>query len=152
MSKQLPSPVSFAKQGKGGPSPVMLMGDAGRATPVSRTEALAEIAENERRHMAPSDRPTLHVEESVLTDGSIEFILKVGHRHVEGEIELRNEESGSSVIVTAVECWNLVAQDITDEQAQALGAPNAEALADDMGWHDDDWGVTPVTVIQLARA
>ena len=154
----MPSPVTFAPYGDGNTrqSPVTLH-SAGmtRDTPVSLSEAAAAVAQSEMRGSSgTTDRPVIGVEESFFTS-AVEFVLKMGHRDVpKGEAEFCADEDVSvrlSSVLNVVNTWQLVARDITDEQAAALGHENAEKLADDMGWHDEDWGITPVTVIQVER-
>jgi hypothetical protein len=154
----MPSPVTFSPipDGANRTSPVVLHDTHSRLTPVSAAEVWERIAVEESEEWTDTSTPTIMVEDSFFAVEEIaplDFILKERHKDLATgrKVVIRTEDGSQAFVATVVQCWQLVAGDIDDAKAKALGWENAEMLADDRGWHDDDWATRPVTVIQIKR-
>lgn len=158
MSKNIGSPVTFSEATETtAKSRVIFLGADDRRNvstkPVSNAEATAIInppdddSETSTTE-ADDDTPTVVVEDSFF-DAPVDYILKERHKDIANgtKVIIKNDEGSRTLPSVVVASWQMLAGDLNEDHAKALGYESLVALADDRGLHDDQ----PITVIQIER-
>lgn len=158
--KKVLSPVSFHRpNSRAMTSPVTLF-DGGRPAmpPPSIAEALTYTASDEGDAIVSERRAIVSLADSILERiqfGEITFIVRPGHIeaniedvwHLISQSDVAAERNPVSVPVRLVAMWNLVAQDITEDQTKALGYFQRENFVEHYGIDDP---TTPFTVVEVS--